>query len=163
MRWLFVLLFVLIGCKRENITIDGLVFFEVKRGHTDKAVTYPMSPPVGGIHSPLWQNCGVYREEINPMNAVHSLEHGAVWITYNKLTLNEENALRGLAGNHAYLLVSPYKKQTSRLVLNAWGVQLALDSTNDPRIPLFFERFMQGRTTPELGASCSGGIGNPTQ
>jgi hypothetical protein len=39
-------------------------------------------PPAGGPHNPSWQNCGFYDELVRDENAVHSLEHGAVWITY---------------------------------------------------------------------------------
>src|SRR5947209_2298435 len=55
------------------------------RNHVDKPVSYPMTPPVGGNHNPVWQNCNgnVYDKAIRDENAVHSLEHGAVWVTYN--------------------------------------------------------------------------------
>src|SRR5258707_76276 len=57
----------------------------LSRTHVTKTVKYPMEPPVGGDHNPVWQNCNgdVYTKAINNMNAVHSLEHGAVWVTYN--------------------------------------------------------------------------------
>ena len=44
-----------------------------------------MKPPVGGDHNPVWMNCDgdVYKKPIPDVNAVHSLEHGAVWVTYN--------------------------------------------------------------------------------
>ena len=58
-------------------TYDGLT-----NGHTTGPVDYPQSPPVGGDHDPVWQNCGVYRDPVRNENAVHSLEHGAVWISY---------------------------------------------------------------------------------
>src|SRR5262245_66498261 len=50
--------------------------------HTTEDVTYPENPPAGGPHNPVWQNCGYYSEPIQDENGVHSLEHGAVWITY---------------------------------------------------------------------------------
>ena len=48
------------------------------------AVDYPMKPPVGGDHDPVWMNCDgeVYKKSIPDMNAVHALEHGSVWVTY---------------------------------------------------------------------------------
>ncbi len=57
----------------------------LSRNHVTKTVKYPMEPPVGGNHNPVWMNCNgdVYGKAINNMNAVHSLEHGAVWVTYN--------------------------------------------------------------------------------
>jgi hypothetical protein len=46
-------------------------------------VDYPQSPPVGGPHNPIWQNCGFYSKPVRDEYAVHSMEHGAVWITYS--------------------------------------------------------------------------------
>ena len=34
-----------------------------------------------GEHNPVWQNCGFYNKPVRDESAVHSLEHGAVWIT----------------------------------------------------------------------------------
>src|SRR6188508_810205 len=48
--------------------------------HSNDPQTYSESPPVGGPHNPVWQNCGYYAAPINNENGVHSLEHGAVWI-----------------------------------------------------------------------------------
>jgi hypothetical protein len=54
------------------------------RNHKDGTLTYVTTPPVGGDHNPLWQNCmgDVYDQAIANEHAVHSLEHGAVWVTY---------------------------------------------------------------------------------
>ncbi len=50
--------------------------------HLEEPVTYTENPPVGGVHNPVWQNCGYYAAPIPNETAVHSLEHGAIWITY---------------------------------------------------------------------------------
>lgn len=57
---------------------------KLTRNHVTKQVSYPMKPPVGGDHNPVWMNCNgnVYKKPIPDMNAVHSLEHGSVWVTY---------------------------------------------------------------------------------
>lgn len=55
------------------------------RNHVETQVKYEMNPPVGGDHHPRWMNCNgdVYKNPVPEVNAVHSLEHGAVWVTYN--------------------------------------------------------------------------------
>jgi hypothetical protein len=45
-------------------------------------VTYSVTPPVGGTHNATWMNCGIYDKPVANERAVHNLEHGAVWITY---------------------------------------------------------------------------------
>ena len=49
--------------------------------HTEGEVDYEQSPPAGGEHNPVWQNCGYYAEPVRDENAVRSLEHGAVWLS----------------------------------------------------------------------------------
>ena len=51
--------------------------------HVAGPVRYPQLPPNGGNHNSVPQQCAVYTSPIAPEHAVHSLEHGAVWITYN--------------------------------------------------------------------------------
>lgn len=57
---------------------------KLTRNHVTTEVTYPMEPPVGGDHSPAWLNCDgvVYEKAVPDVNAVHALEHGAVWVTH---------------------------------------------------------------------------------
>ena len=50
--------------------------------HATGAISYKENPPMGGTHNAIWQNCGVYEVPIHNEHAVHSMEHGAVWITY---------------------------------------------------------------------------------
>jgi len=119
-------------------------------------------PPAGGIHYDRWQNCGVYTDPIQTGNAIHSLEHGAVWITYSPdLPQDQLSRLQDRVSRQSFLLLSPYPGQESPVVLTAWGVQLEVDSATDGRVDEFVERFRLGPTTPELGASCEGGVGQP--
>jgi hypothetical protein len=96
-------------------------------------------------------------------NAVHSLEHGAVWITYRPdLPQNQVDQLRDLAQNQTYVLVSPRADLPSPVVASAWGKQLRLQSADDPDLERFIGAFRQGPQTPEQGAACTGGIGQPS-
>ncbi len=57
-------------------------FHNLDYDHVKGSVDYMQSPPVGGDHASIWQNCGFYSEPVRNETAVHSMEHGAVWITY---------------------------------------------------------------------------------
>jgi len=137
--------------------IEGVVIYEQQaRGHDDDLhLAQSDLPPVGGAHNSQWQACGVYSEPVDAAHAVHSLEHGAVWITYDPALPAEQIAdLRALAANQDFLLLSPYPGQRSPIVLSAWGVQLELQDSDDGRIPAFISRYRLGPTTPERGAAC---------
>ncbi|MGC9538594.1 DUF3105 domain-containing protein [Streptomyces sp. UG1] len=133
---------------------------DLGRDHVDKDVDYPMSPAAGGDHNQVWLNCDaqVYTEEVTEENAVHSLEHGAVWITYNdKATEADVKALTETVKKTSYTFLSPYKAQSSPITLTAWGHQLGVDKESDPRVAEFLDKYVQGAQTPEPGAACSGG------
>jgi hypothetical protein len=125
---------------------DGTESFEVtERQHVQTPVSYSQTPPVGGDHAPLWQNCGLYDTPIANENAVHSLEHGAVWITYRPdLPTEQVDSLRELAGRQTYVLVSRNPDLPTSLVASAWGRQLRLESAEDPRLKQFIHAFRYG-------------------
>jgi hypothetical protein len=129
------------------------------RTHVQGKVKYPMSPPVGGNHYQLWQNCmgDVYTKPLTNENAVHSLEHGAVWVTYtDKASAKDIATLKARVEKTPYSLMSPYKDQTSPIVLNAWGHQLGIKKASDPRVAKFFKKFVQGEQTQEQAACAEG-------
>jgi hypothetical protein len=130
--------------------------------HTDAAVDYPQSPPAGGEHNPLWQNEGFYEEPVRNETAVHTLEHGAVWITYRPdLPQEQQDAIRGLVEGQTCLLASPYEGLDAPVVASAWGKQVGLDGADDPDLEGFIRAYRQGPQTPEPGAACTGGIADP--
>ncbi|GAA3810424.1 DUF3105 domain-containing protein [Streptomyces chiangmaiensis] len=132
------------------------------RTHTAKTVAYPMEPPVGGDHNPVWQNCDgdVYTKPVDNMNAVHSLEHGAVWVTYNsKASKADVDALAAKVKKTPYTLMSPVDDQKDPIMLSAWAHQRTVTSASDPKVDAFFAQFVQGSQTPEPGAACTGGLG----
>ncbi|MGC4971685.1 DUF3105 domain-containing protein [Streptomyces sp. DT199] len=136
-------------------------FKDLGRNHVNTPVDYKMSPAVGGDHNPGWMNCNgdVYGKEIGETNAVHSLEHGAVWVTYSDKAADKDvSTLRAKVKKTPYTLMSPYADQQSPIMLAAWGKQLSVDSASDPRVEKFLNKYVQGAQTPEPGAACTGGI-----
>jgi Protein of unknown function (DUF3105) len=146
--------------------ITGLAHFGGKnrtglgRNHVQGKLSYPQSPPVGGNHNPVWQNCqgDVYDRPIANENAVHSLEHGAVWLTYDPaLPAVKVATLRAKIQGKDYALMSPYPGLDHAVSLQAWGFQLKVSSVDDPRIDQFVKVFRQNASV-ETGATCSQGV-----
>jgi hypothetical protein len=127
--------------------------------HSNDPVTYSENPPVGGVHNPTWQNCGYYPAPVPNENAVHSLEHGAIWITYQPdLPQDQVEILRNLAESQSYILVSPMEGIPTPVVASAWNQQIQLDSATDERLDQFIRAFRLGQgNAPEPGAACAGG------
>ena len=131
----------------------GLSHDHMKQG--DEVPTYPQSPPVGGKHSPAWLKCQVYTSDLPKQNAVHSMEHGGVWITYRTdlaaadiATLEQKQNL-----NKEFVLISPYVGQTAPVMVSTWGLQLTATGASDPRI----DEFVRTDAGVEQGRGENGG------
>ncbi|WP_329295803.1 DUF3105 domain-containing protein [Streptomyces pseudovenezuelae] len=134
---------------------------KLTRNHVQAAVKYPMNPAVGGDHHQAWMTCDgtVYTKPIANENAVHSLEHGAVWITYNdKATDADIKELSDKVSKTPYTLMSPAEDQSGTITLSAWGRQLTVGNASEPRVEQFLTKYVQGAQTPEPGAACTGGL-----
>ncbi|MFF3784747.1 DUF3105 domain-containing protein [Streptomyces sp. NPDC001933] len=134
---------------------------KLAQNHVDKKVDYPMNPPVGGDHNPIWMNCNadVYTKAIPKENAVHSLEHGAVWVTYtSKAKPADIEKLSERVKSTPYSLMSPVEDQADPLMLSAWGKQVTVNGAADARVDQFFTKYVQGPQTPEPGAACTNGV-----
>ncbi|MCT9930005.1 DUF3105 domain-containing protein [Planotetraspora sp. A-T 1434] len=128
--------------------------------HTWNKVSYKENPPVGGQHNFYWQNCGIYDKPIHNEHGVHSLEHGAVWITYRPdLPKADVDKLKTLASAE-YMLLSPYPGLPAKVIASSWNHQIVLDGAGDPRLPEFIKTYKQNPSfTPEPGAACDQGVG----
>jgi hypothetical protein len=134
-------------------------------------VRYEFSPPFGGRHDGVWASCTgvVYPEAIRTENAVHSLEHGAVWITYNPDEVDTDAValLAERVDGVDYTLMSPYPGLDHAVSVQSWGHQLKVDRADDPRIDQFIAATRQNVETgvysedpdasgfPEPGATCA--------
>ena len=141
--------------------LEGLQTFDYPNGasHVTTTVPYAESPPVGGDHDGVWADCTgtVYDIDIRHENAVHSLEHGAVWITYNpdELTTDGIATLSDLVDGTSGVMLSPYAGLDSPISLQSWNNQLKVDTADDPRIKQFTDFLTYNPdSTPEVGASC---------
>ncbi|HEY2299789.1 MAG TPA: DUF3105 domain-containing protein [Jatrophihabitans sp.] len=143
--------------------IQGIIHHvEPQHTHVLGTVKYDMNPPIGGNHSQFWASCNgvTYTHQLANENAVHMLEHGAVWIAYNPQTLNPSDVQylkTHFVDGIDRMAMTPYKGLKTPISLQAWGYQLFVQSAKDPRISQFIDavRFKPNTVTPEPSASCS--------
>jgi hypothetical protein len=146
--------------------IDGIINYRETQPDLVKAaqhqlgpVAYTITPPVAGVHNPAWMNCmgEIYDAPVAPEHAVHSLEHGAVWVTYKLGTAPELVKTLGekIAGK-PFTLMSPVEGLDANVSLQAWGYQLKVDTVTDPRIDAFIKA-LRINASVEPGVACSGG------
>ena len=145
----------------DGAAIEGVETFDNVSGHVEGTVDYPQTPPAGGEHNQVWLNCGVYEQPVPNENAVHSMEHGALWVTYDPgLDDAELSALRAKLPS-TYVVLSPFEGLPSPIVLSGWNTQLQIDDADDPRIAQFFEEYWKSQDVPEPGAACTGAFDAP--
>ena len=161
----------------DTIAIKGVKTWELQAGnHVDAAegvdpanpptvdyeADYGMNPPAGGNHWAGWLNCGIYTEPQQNERAVHALEHGAIWVTYDPEALSdaEITTLQNEVPS-TYMVVSPYPGLPAPVVASAWGAQVQLDGVDDPRLDDFITKYKESPDGPEYGAACTGAIDGP--
>lgn len=152
----------------QTIALTGLKTWDLKAGQhvdpkpVDYLADYGMNPPAGGAHWSAELNCGVYTEPQQNELAVHSLEHSAVWVTYNPDQVSGAD-LKTLTDRipRTYAILSPYPGLDAPIVVSAWGAQMKLSSVGDKGLDGFIARYLKSPNAPEPGAPCSGGVDGP--
>jgi hypothetical protein len=124
-------------------------------------IDYDRHPPTNGDHAPIWQNCGFYEEPIEDKHAVHSMDHGVVWITYRPNLPEQQIETLRPYGDENYVLASPYPGQNAPVTVTSWRVRLELESPNDPRLRRFVNQFRISELAPLSGNRCVLGVGSP--
>jgi len=127
--------------------------------HSAGRIAYTETPPMGGPHNVVWQNCGIYDVPIHNEHGVHSLEHGAVWITYRPdLPADQVQTLKSVASDD-FMLLSPYPGLAAPVIASSWNHQIRLQGASDPALRAFVAQYKNNpQTTPEFGAPCAGGL-----
>ena len=163
----FLLFSLLVSCAPKPI--EGLKTFAYAGGQQQEGkIAYAQTPPLGGAYSPLWQRCGVYTAPLYDEYAVHSLERGAVWITYSpalpaagvaklRALLAEPRTGRDEQKTVPPSLLSPYANLPAPVVVSVWNAQVQLSGLDDPRLAAFLDRYAEESSAPEVEKGCSGG------
>jgi hypothetical protein len=165
----------------ERFNKERRIVVPSRIGHVDGPVDYAATederenapadgrPPVVGPHNPKWLRCDVYDAPVPNEYAVHSIERGAVWVTYQPGLPPEQvrqlAALSGTAGTGStyrpgltreqlrdlaalsrtttreFVLVSPYEGIPAPIVVATWGVWMPIESASDPVLSLFMEAY----------------------
>lgn len=142
--------------KRRSVSSRGSGPTPACPATTQGTVGYPHDPGAGGDHSATWTNCGIYTEPISEERADHSLEHGALWLTYNpSLPPAGINKLGALAKDKPYVLPSPNSDPAAPVTATAWGTRLALQDADDSHTPAFTNSYAP--KAPEPSAPCTRG------
>lgn len=149
--------------------IEGLKTFAYAGGQQQEGkIAYAENPPLGGAYSPLWQKCAAYPAPIYDEYAVHSLERGALWITYTPALPTADVAkLRALlaeprAGKNDTKtvppgLLSPRAGLPTPVVVSAWNAQVQATGADDPRLAAFLDHYARESSAPEADKGCSSG------
>ena len=104
-----------------------------ERAHTDNPgdlVGRPGEPPAGGPHFAQPWPTGVFDEPVPDGNAIHSVEHGIVWITYNPDLIDEAAlaTLEDVADDFRRdLILAPRPQNSMAVAAVSWGRILKMD------------------------------------
>jgi len=146
-------------------TLTSIPVDDISANHVDPPVSFATSPSTGGDHYPFWQNCGYYNVEVPEGAATHTMEHGAVWITYNSDLASDEDlvALEALSVSNDRLLITPFDHDDT-VVLSAWGVQqrdvpAASTPEGSAAIDEFVAAWVDNPELGEAGVRCDGAAG----
>lgn len=143
------------GCEPDEDEQDKVTCL-----HLDQEVVYEHTPPVGGMHAPVFQDCDFYDEPVYNEGAVHSLEHGAVWITFDPDLADDQVDHIRLLAQDPKVLASPWDldELPAPIVLSAWGAQLAVTELPDEAATRFVADAAGSSAAPKPDAECSGGF-----
>jgi hypothetical protein len=115
------------------------------RGHLspgDSIPAYKSVPPTSGTHNPVWYPAGVYDNNADVTQLLHSLEHGYVILYYNGVSQDELNQLINIQRSDSFkVIVAPYPNMPYRVALAAWTKLQTCDGVNEQAIRSFTAQF----------------------
>ena len=104
--------------------------------HVEDGALGPNPPltPAGGPHHFVPLRQGIYDQPVPDGNAIHSLEHGMVWITYQPDDVSAETleVLDGIASDFGRdVILSPRLENSSPIIVVSWGQRLVMDGVDE--------------------------------
>ncbi|MEK9183309.1 MAG: DUF3105 domain-containing protein [Patescibacteria group bacterium] len=123
----------------EKIPIMGNNHISLSSPHEP----YNSNPPTSGPHTGKDADWGAHQDEISDEVAIHNLEHGGIWITYqDKNDQDLKNKMEELARQYqSKILLSPRAKNDSPIALSAWGRLLKLSAFDEIKIKKFIRQY----------------------
>lgn len=123
----------------ERVPGQGTTHIQMGQSHP----AYNSNPPTSGWHLPQTVQWGLPRTEIPDEFAVHNLEHGGIWITYqDPRDGNLVKKLEALASRYpTKIIVSPRPTTDSAIAVVAWERLLKLHTYDETRIVEFIDAF----------------------
>ena len=139
--------------------IEGLVLFgDLPSIVVEGPVAYSQNPPVGGQHSGISLECGLYFSAVENERAVATLATGAIWVAYDP-TISESalEDLKVFGEGEQDVFMTPYPDLPHPVIVTAWGAQVYPDSPTDPRIASFIRDFKNAESAPNPNLPCHEG------
>jgi Protein of unknown function (DUF3105) len=99
----------------------------------NEKVDYSTFPPTSGRHFGATAIWGFYTEPVNPLRAVHNLEHGGIVVWYGpRVPPGEVNELREFYNEDPNaIVVTPLAGLGRRVAMSAWVAPATGDATKD--------------------------------
>lgn len=122
----------------EPIQIQGRDHIPVNSPRPD----YNSNPPTSGSHYAQPTDWGIYQEEQKDENAVHSLEHGGIWISYKPdIDKETKGKLEEIGKRYPNsVVVSPREANDTPIAVASWGRLEKLTTFDENRIVEFIKR-----------------------
>lgn len=133
--------------KVETVSLEGKVQeFPIEgREHITRRtpVSYNTNPPTSGNHFAEAESWGVNDQEIEDKAAIHSLEHGGIWISYKDVDDETVKALKELGReNPQSVVVSPRAGNDTPIAVVSWGRMMKLDKLDKALIQKYIETYI---------------------
>ena len=141
----------------QQSSLTGEVIEDQGRNHISPGSPhepYNSNPPTSGPHLSNLQPCDLYNDEVPDEAVLHSLEHGAIWITYKDKDNSElVGQLREVFEEEsAKVILSPRSQNESAIAVASWGRLLKLDEFDKQQILDFIQS--NRNNSPEPLAQC---------